>query len=369
MTEENSEKQIEIYQGLDGEVVFDVDAEEETLWATQEQMAQLFGTTVPNINMHLKKIYAEGELVGDLTTPETRGTESADTGNTRTKNRTIQKNLIVQNSTVRKKRIIRTEGKRRVAREIKVYNLDAIISVGYRVNSKKATKFRIWATSVLRRYLTNGVAVNQRRLERLAEKRDLKRLRDVEDMMALVRRLTARNELDAGEANGVLEVISKYAGSFQTLEEYDAGYIDLSFMGRRKKGRGLTIEMCEQAVEQLRSSVGGSDLFGKERGKSFKGSLAAIFQSYDGRELYPSIPEKAAHLLYFVIKDHPFYDGNKRIGSLLFILFLTMNDYHLTSAGETKISDRALTAIALLIAESEPKEKGLIVSLVCKLLE
>lgn len=337
MAEENMEKRIEIYKGLEGEVVFDVDAKEETLWATQEQMAQVFDTTIPNINMHLKRIYRDGEL---------------------SEKRTIKKNLIV-----------RTEGKRKVAREINMYNLDAIISVGYRVNSKKATNFRIWATSVLKRFVTDGVAVNERRLEALREKKEVKKLHDVEDMMALVRRLTARNELDAGEANGVLEVISKYAGSFKTLEEYDDGHIDLSFMGKKKRVKELTMEMCKQAVEELRGSVGGSDLFGKERSKSFEGSLAAIFQSFNGKELYPSTQEKAANLLYLVIKDHPFYDGNKRIGSLLFILFLTLNDLHLTESGETKISDRALTAIALLIAESEPKEKELIVSLVCKLLE
>ena len=336
MTEENTEKRIEIYQGMEGEVVFEVDAEEETIWATQEQISRVFDTGLPTINYHLKNIYKTGELD--------------------------------EKRTIRKNRIVRTEGKRQVTREINTYNLDAIISVGYRVNSKKATKFRIWATSVLRRYLTDGVAVNQKRLEAMRAKKELEKLHNVEDMMALVRRLTARNELDAGEANGVLEVISKYAGSFEALKEYDDGHIDLSFMGRKRRVKELTVTMCTNAVEQLRESVGGSDLFGKERGGSFEGALAAIFQSYDGKELYPSVQEKAANLLYFVIKDHPFYDGNKRIGSLLFILFLTMNECHLTKAGETKISDRALTAIALLIAESEPKEKGLIVSLVCKLL-
>lgn len=359
MAEEDAEKRIEIYEGLSGEVVFDIDAEGETIWATYEQMANVFGVDRTVIVRHVNKIYKEGELERN---PTRSILEQA-------QNPTCAKNAQVQKPTSKRVFMVRKEGARTVRREVDMFNLDVIISVGYRVNSKKATKFRIWATSVLRKYLTDGVAVNQRRLERLAEKRDLKKLHDVEGMMALVRRLTARNELDAGEANGVLEVISKYAGSFRTLEEYDDGHIDLSFMGRKKKGRELTIEMCEQAVEQLRASVGGSDLFGKERGGSFKGSLAAIFQSYDGKELYQTVQEKAANLLYFVIKDHPFYDGNKRIGSLLFILFLTMNDCHLTSAGETKISDRALTAIALLIAESEPKEKELIVSLVCKLLE
>lgn len=348
-TEENLDKRIEIYQGETGEVVFDVDAKEETIWATYEQMANLFGVDRTVIVRHVNNIYREGELE---------------------ENPTCAKNAHVRrNRTIRKERIVRMEGKRRVEREINMYNLDVIISVGYRVNSKKATKFRVWATSVLRQYLTGGVAVNERRLLAMREKKEVKKLHDVEEMMALVRRLTTRNELSAGEANGVLEVISKYAGSFQTLEEYDDGFIDLSFMSAKKRVKELTIEMCKSAVEQLRSSVKGSDLFGKERDGSFEGTLATIFQSFDGKELYPSVPEKAANLLYFVIKDRPFHDGNKRIGALLFILFLTLNDCHLTKNGETKISDRALTAIALLIAESEPKEKDLIVSLVCKLLD
>ena len=331
---EGQEKRIEIYQGLKGEVVFDVDAEQETIWATQAQITELFGVDRTVIGRHLRNIFNSGEL--------------------------DEKRVCAKNAHTG------PDGK---TYQVKMYNLDAIISVGYRVNSKKATQFRIWATRVLKRFVTDGVAVNERRLEALNAKKDVKKLRDVEKMMVLVRRLTTRNELSAGEANGVLEVISKYAGSFKTLEEYDDGHIDLSFMSKKKKDRELTIEMCNQAVEQLRKSVGGSDLFGKRRNGSFDGNLVTIFQSFDGKELYPSIPEKAAHLLYFVIKDHPFYDGNKRIGALLFVLFLTLNDCHLTESGETKISDKALTAIALLIAESEPKEKELIVSLVCKLLE
>ena len=331
------EKRIEIYKGLAGEVVFDVDAEGETIWATHEQMAKVFGVDRTVIVRHVNNIYKDGELE---------------------KKRTCAKNAQV-----------RKEGNRVVRREVDRFNLDMIISVGYRVNSKKATQFRVWATTVLRKYLVGGVVVNEKRLLELREKREIKKLHDVEEVMGLVRRLTARNELDAGEANGILEVISKYGGSFQTLEEYDDGHIDLSFMGPKKKIKDLTVEMCVDAVKQLKTNVGGSDLFGKERSGSFEGSLAAIFQSFDGKELYPTVPEKAANLLYFVIKDHPFYDGNKRIGALLFILFLTLNDCHLTKNGETKISDRALTAIALLIAESEPKEKSLIISLVCKLLE
>ncbi|MBQ2659530.1 virulence RhuM family protein [Candidatus Saccharibacteria bacterium] len=330
----NKDKRVEIYQGLSGEVVFDIDGDGETIWATQEQMSKIFDVDRTVIGRHLRNIFNDGEL------PEERVcAKNAHTG---------------------------PDGK---TYQVKMYNLDAIISVGYRVNSKKATNFRIWATDVLRRYVTNGVVVNEKRVGELAARRELKKLHDVEEMMSVVRRLMARSELDAGEANGVLEVISKYAGSFRTLEEYDDGHIDLRFLNKARGQKELTVEMCNSAVLQLRKSVGGSELFGKKRGGGFDGALMAIFQSFDGKELYPSVPEKAANLLYFVIKDHPFYDGNKRIGALLFVLFLTINDCHLTANGETKISDRALTAIALLIAESEPKEKQLIVSLVCKLLE
>ena len=347
MTEE---KRIEIYKGLEGEVVFDIDAEGETIWATYEQMASIFGVDRTVIVRHVNNIYRDGELVAEPT---------------------CAKNAQVAGRKPTKKKVslARNEGGRTVRREVDMYNLDMIISVGYRVNSKKATQFRIWATNVLKQYVVGGVSVNERRLRELSEKREVKRLHDVEDMIGIVRRLTMRNELDVGEANGVLEVISKYAGSFKTLAEYDDGTIDLRFMNRAKKGRELTIEMCDNAVVQLKKSVHGSELFGKKRGGSFDGSIAAIFQSFDNKELYATVPEKAANLLYFIIKDHPFYDGNKRIGALLFVLFLTMNDYHLTKNGETKISDRALTALALLIAESEPKEKELIVGLVCKLLE
>lgn len=327
-------KQVEIYKGLTGEVVFRVDDEGETIWATQEQMSRVFGVDRTVIGRHIRNILKDGELEEE---------------------RVCAKNA----HTAKDGKKYRTN----------FYNLDMIISVGYRVNSKKATNFRIWATKVLKNYVVNGVAVNEQRLKVLAEKKEIEKLHKVEEMMGLVRRLTTRSELGAGEANGILEVITKYAGSFRTLEEYDDGYIDLKFLNKKKSQKELTVEMCTRAVEQLRQNVEGGELFGKKRGEMFEGNLVTIFQSFEGKELYPSIPEKAANLLYFVIKDHPFYDGNKRIGALLFILFLTLNDCHLTAKGETKISDRALTAIALLIAESEPKEKGLIVSLVCKLLE
>ena len=325
------EKGIEIYKSPNGEITFNVDTDQETIWATQAQIAQIFNVDRSRITHHLRNIFKDGEL--------NENSVCAFSAHTAADGKTYQ---------------------------VKTYNLDAIISVGYRVNSKKATDFRIWATRTLKSYLTDGIAINQRRLKSL----DSKKLAQVEGMMGVVRRLIARQALDAGEANGVLEVISKYSTSFQMLKQYDDGHIDLTALNTTKKRqKPLDIDTCNNIIDNLRTSTKSSDLFGKPRSQSFEGILNNIFQSYDDKELYPSIAEKASHLLYFIIKDHPFYDGNKRIGALLFIVFLTINGEQLTKNGETKISDRALTALALLIAESEPSEKPLITSLVIKLLE
>lgn len=326
----NKEQGIEIYHGAKGEVVFNVDEKQETIWATQEQIAKLFDVTTANINMHLKNIYKEREL---------------------TEERTIKENLIVQK-----------EGARMVRRRVKQYNLDAIISVGYRVNSRKATDFRIWATRVLHNYVVSGVAINQRRLEEL----DYQKLQEIEGALGIVRRLVAASELSDLEAKGILEVISKYSPSFKALKEYDEGHI--SFRSEKKAVKILEEDECLKMIEELKKSVKGDTLFGKPRAGAFKASLGAIYQTFSGKDVYKTLAEKAANLLYLIIKDHPFYDGNKRIGALLFVIFLTINDYHLTENGETKISDRALTALALLIAESDPEEKGVIVALVCKLI-
>lgn len=325
------EQGIEIYKVAKGEVIFNVNATEETIWATQAQIAQLFETGLPTINYHLSKIYSEKELDEAQTAKEIFA--------------------------------VRKEGNREVRRKIKVYNLDAIISVGYRVNSRKATDFRIWATKVLHHYVVDGAAINERRLREL----DAKKLREIEGALGIVKRLVAASELSAGEAGGILEVITKYAPSFKALQEFDEGYI--SFAKGKKATKTLTPSECIDIIAQLKRNVKGDALFGQPRSSAFEASLSAISQTFDGQDVYPSIAEKAANLLYLVIKDHPFYDGNKRIGALLFVVFLTINDYHLTKNGETKISDRALTALALLIAESNPSEKGLLVALICKLLE
>lgn len=324
--------QLEIYKGPKGDVTFNIDTEGETIWATRAQIAELFDVTPRNISAHFSNIYKTGEL---------------------SEKRTRKNSFLV-----------RFEGNREVKRKVDMYNLDMILSVGYRVNSKKATDFRIWATHTLKSYLINGIAINERRLKEY----DSKKLKEVEGMMGVVRRLIARQELDAGEARGILEVITSYTTSFKALEEFDDGHISLKNLNKKTK-KILTPEICETAIADLKRTLKAGELFGKRRNDSFYGSLNNIYQSFDGEDLYKSTPEKAANLLYFIIKDHPFYDGNKRIGSLLFIIFLTINNCHLAKDGTTKISDRAMTAIALLIAESNPSEKSLIVSLVQKLLE
>ncbi|MDO4399063.1 MAG: RhuM family protein [Candidatus Saccharibacteria bacterium] len=322
---------IELYKIKKGDIIFNVDKEQETIWAAIDQIANLFDVTRRSIEIHLKNVYNDQEL------DETR--------------------------TAKEIFAVRKEGNREVRRKIKVYNLDAIISVGYRVNSKKATDFRIWATKVLHNYVVDGVAINQSRLKEL----DAKKLHEIEGALGIVKRLVSTAELSAGEAGGILEVITKYAPSFKALQEFDEGYI--SFGKGKKATKTLTPAECNSIITQLKANVKGNSLFGKPRGNAFESSLGAISQTFNDKDVYPSIAEKAANLLYLIIKDHPFYDGNKRIGALLFVVFLTINDYHLTKNGETKISDRALTALALLIAESHPSEKGLLVALICKLLE
>lgn len=324
------EKRIEIYKGLEGEVIFDIDAEGETIWATQDQMAKIFSVDRTVVSRHIRNIFKDGEL------DEARVcAKNAHTG---------------------------PDGK---TYQVKMYNLDAIISVGYRVNSKKATNFRIWATKVLKKYVVSGMVINENRLEALTERNETKKLHDVEEMMGIIRRITARNELGAGEANGIIEVISKYAGSFEALKEYDSGRIDLKFLNKKQAERELSVEMCLTAVEKLKQNVSSTVEFGEEDGDRFKKGIQKVFDEVGDK----SVPEKATALLYFIVHEKPFKDGNKQIGALLFVLYLTLNNHHLSKDGETKISDKALTAITLLIEESEPSEKGLIIDLIIKLLE
>ncbi len=315
------ESQIEIYRGIEGEVIFDVDADKGTIWATQEQISKLFGVDRTVITRHLRNIYKDGELK--------------------------------EEGTCAKNARVGFEGERKVVREVKSYNLDAIISVGYRVNSKKATDFRIWATGILKKYVTDGVVV------------DMRKFQNLDGALAVVKRLMMRSELEAGEMGGILEVISKYADSFRVVKEFDEGHISFRKAGMMR--RGISELDFENLVDGLREQEGEGKNFGAFVGakaeKEFFLNLANL-EKENGK----SVGEKAVELLYEIVKDRPFLDGNRRIGALLFIYFLTVNDCHLAEDGETKISDRALTAIVLLIAESREEEKDLILAVVTRLI-
>lgn len=322
--DKTKEGRMQIYQAEEGEIVFDVDLQNETVWANQEQIASLFGIDRSVVNRHVRNIYKDGELMEEVT---------------------CAKNAQV-----------RIEGGRKVVRKIAKYNLDMIISVGYRVNSKKATEFRIWATGLIKRYLVDGILVNEKRLENLSGAK----LKKVEGMMRMIKRLLSQNMLSIGEASGLLEVIAAYAGSFQVLREYSEGHIVLSRGGRVR--RNLDFSACLEFVKELKASLDEGDEFGALR----EGALSKVLKDLERES---DIQIKAAELLYQIIKKRPFIDGNKRIAAFLFIVFLTLNDYQLTRDKDTKISDRALTALVLLIAESQEEEKELLISLVCKLLE
>ena len=322
------ESGIEVYKSKDGEIVFDVDREEGTIWATREQIARVFDVDKTVISRHIRNIFRDGELEEE---------------------RVSAKNALTA-----------ADGKKYMTN---FYNLDMVISIGYRVNSKKATAFRIWATKVLRNYVVNGISVNQERVKQL----DGAKLKELEGTIGMVRRLMERNTLNAGEANGMLEVITKYNKSFQMLEEFDSGHISFRKTNNKVK-KNLQPEMVEKVILDLKENIGESELFGKPKEGNFRDNVLRICREVSEDESL-IVTEKAARLLYFVIKEKMFFDGNKRIGALLFIVFLTINDFRLTADGETKISDRALAAIALLISESEEKEKELIIGIVRKMLE
>jgi death-on-curing family protein len=329
--EELKKGEIIIYKSKEGPKL-EVRLEEETVWLTQKQIALLFDKGVPTINEHIKNIYKEGELQ--------------------------------ENSTIRKFRIVQKEGKRQVERDVDFYNLDVIISVGYRVKSFRGTQFRIWATKTLKEHLIKGYTINEQRL--LQTKNTLK---DLQEAIALLQE-KAKHKLLVGQEQEILSLLSSYAKTLTLLEQYDEEKLAL-----KKKGKGKFVLRWEEAQEiiknikqELTAKKEAGDLFGVDGSGKLQGILKGIYQTFNGKELYPSLEEKAAHLLYFIIKDHPFVDGNKRIASFLFIYFLDKNEYLYKPSGEKKINDNALTALALLIAISDPKDKDILIKIVTNLI-
>ncbi|OFY94281.1 MAG: hypothetical protein A3K10_01065 [Bacteroidetes bacterium RIFCSPLOWO2_12_FULL_31_6] len=317
---------IEIYKSTNATIEVSVKMDKDTVWLSQKDLAVLFQTTVPNINMHLKNIFEENELD--------------------------------EISTIKDFLIVRKEGKREVKRQQKSYNLDAIISVGYRIKSSEATKFRQWATQRLKEHLVQGYTINKKRLEQLQQ------------TVELIQK-TATNETTLNEAKGLLDIITNYTHSFVLLNQYDSNSIEnhklndeITYQIEYKEAKQAT----EELKKQLMAKKEATELFGNEKDKSFSGILLSVVQTFDSQYLYPSIEEQAAHLLYFCIKNHPFSDGNKRIGAFLFIWFLEKNKHRFKKSGELKINDNGLTALALLVAQSNPDEKELMIKLIVNLI-
>ena len=312
-----SGNELVLFKSRDGAVTLPVPVRDETVWLTRMQMADLFGVTPQNVTIHLKNVYSQGELDRSATSKDF---------------------LLVQN-----------EGGRDITRSVNCYNLDAIISVGYRVNSARATQFRIWATSVLREYLLRGYAVNRERIRQLGQ--------TVEVMKRVA------NSLDAEQ---VLDVVKTYSTALDLLDGYDHQTIDKP----KAKGRSveITYEECRDFIDSMKFAA-DSPLFGNEKDGSFKSALGAVYQSFGGKDLYPSSQEKAANLLYLVTKNHGFSDGNKRIAAGLFLFFLKRNRLLLRKDGSKRIADHTLVALTVMIAESKPQEKELMVNLVMTFLK
>lgn len=322
--------QFTIYQSTDGSITTEVRLEGDTVWLSQKQMADLFDKNVPNINEHISNIYSEGEL------------ESA--------------------ATIRKFRIVRQEGQRQVEREIEHYNLDVIISVGYRVKSKQGTQFRIWANRVLKDYLVQGYALNQQRLEAQQEK-----LAELRQAIALSSRLIHNKDLSTAESQGILAILEKYSHALTVLDDYDHQRLRVTGTHAAAQPRITYAEAMGQiGLWRERERLG--ELFGNEKDDSFKSSLETIYQTFDGKELYPSIEEKAANLLYFIVKNHSFTDGNKRIAAAIFVWFLERQSFLYDAEGEKRIADNALVAFTLLIAESKPDEREIMVKVIINLI-
>ncbi len=309
---------IEIYKSK-GETQIDVKFENDTVWLSLNQIAELFGRDKSVISRHLKKIYSEEELSWS--------------------------------STVAKNATIQIEGKREIKREIDIYNLDAIISVGYRVNSKQGTQFRIWATNKLKEHLVKGFTLNQNRLNQLKQS------------IKLIQSATSSEEIDNVQSKEIIDVLTDFALGLDILDGYDNQSLEIR---DTTTGAKYNVDYNEaiDAIKQLRNKYGGSELFGNEKDKSFRSSIASIDQSFGGQELYPSIEEKAANLLYFVVKNHSFSDGNKRIAAWLFVWYLNKNNYLYNEKGKLKIENNALASITLMIALSKPEEKELMIRVI-----
>lgn len=317
-------KAVKIYTPLNGNTQIEVQFEKDTVWLNLNQISELFARDKSVISRHLSKIFKEEELD--------------------------------KNSVVAKYATTALDGK---TYQVEYYNLDAILSVGYRVNSKQGTQFRIWSSQRLKEYLLDGISINA------------KRLQELEKIVNIIEKAESSEVNQLSEAKGLLNILNHYTKSFILLNQFDSSSLKLNHLEEN-----ITYEIDYQesvsAIKILKAELikqnEATELFGNQKDKTFEGILKSIVQTFDNQYLYPSIEEQASNLLYFIIKNHPFSDGNKRIGAFIFIWFLEKNKHLLKKNGEKKINDNALTALALLIAQSNPSDKDLMVKLICNLI-
>ncbi len=318
-----------LYQAKDGRTNLEVRLEQDTVWLTQAQMANLFDTERSVITKHINNILKSKELD--------------------------------RNSVCAKFAHAAADGKNYATQ---FYTLDMIISVGYRVNSKRGTQFRVWATQVLRDHILQGYTLNEQRL-----KAEVSRLSELHNAVDVMRRILAEKAVSGDEAQGLLKVITDYALALRLLDQYD--HQQLRFHGTTETTRFvLTYETAMDAISRMQQTMGEltGGLFGREKDKGLAAAIGAVNQTFGGRDVYPSIEEKAAHLLYFVVKNHAFVDGNKRIAAFLFIWYLDSNRILYRADGGKRLADNALVALTLLIAESKPVEKDIICKVIVNLI-
>lgn len=320
------DKEVVIYKTEDNKVELKVNLKKDTVWLTQAQMSSLFDKAKSTINEHVQNIFREGEL----------------------------------EETAVKRKFGNSEFS---TKPTNFYNLDVIISVGYRVKSQRGTQFRIWATNVLRKYLVDGYAINQKRLEA-----ESKKYLALKSQIKTLKNVIENESVNLDESKELIAIIADYSQKLDILDQFDNRTISLPANTTKKEANIIIYDEAVKEIDKLRKQFQATQIFGNEKDNGFKSALKTIFQTFEGKDLYPSLEEKAANLLYLIIKNHPFSDGNKRIGSFMFIRFLDINGLLYRKDGGKLVEDATLVAIALLIAQSDPKDKELMVRLVVNLI-
>jgi len=324
----NSE--ITIFKTEDGKTEIQVKLENDTVWLNLMQLTELFDRDKSVISRHINNVYRENELG--------------------------------KSSTVANFATVQFEGGRTVERNIEYYNLDVIISVGYRIKSQRGTQFRIWANKILKDYLIKGYSINEKRLVQQNEQ-----LRQLQNSVKLLGQVLNHKELSGDESTGLLKIISDYAYALDILDQYDYQKLEIT----ETSGKAIYQITYEEAISQIakvKIAYGNSELFGREKDDSFKSSISTIYQTFNGADLYPSVEEKAANLLYFITKNHSFSDGNKRIAAFLFLYFLEKNGILFDEFRNKRIADNALVALTLMIAVSRPEEKDIMTKVIVNLI-